>query len=125
MKPNKCRNKKVTIDGIVFDSLKEANRWKELTLLERAGQIQNLKRQVEYLLIPAQFGMVIDKNGKHKRVCLERAVNYVADFTYNIGEEFIVEDVKGYRNPSSAVYAKFIIKRKLMLHLYGIRIRET
>lgn len=53
-KKSKYGSRKVTKDGIVFDSVREYNRWTELKLLERAGQIQNLERQVKYVLIPAQ-----------------------------------------------------------------------
>lgn len=50
----KYRNKKVEVDGILFDSKKEANRYMELKLLEKAGEITDLKRQVRYELIPRQ-----------------------------------------------------------------------
>lgn len=118
-KPSKYHSKKITVEGQTFDSKKEYLRFKELELLERAGKIQNLKRQVEYMLIPSQFGMVTDENGKRKRVCLERACNYRADFTYTEDGQFVVEDTKGFRTP------EYILKRKLMLQLFNIRIRET
>lgn len=114
-KVNKYRNKKVVVDNIEFDSVKEAVRYKELCLLERAGVIEKLQRQVKYELIPSQR---ID--GK----VVERACNYIADFVYRKDGELVVEDVKGYRDPKSAGYAKFVIKRKMMLYLYGIRIKE-
>lgn len=122
-KQSKYRNRKVIYKGMVFDSEKERDRFIELSLLERAGKIQNLKRQVDYLIIPAQFDMVTDENGKRKRVCIEKSCSYVADFTYNIGEEFVVEDVKGYKR--GAAYDLFVIKRKLMLKNFGIRIKEV
>jgi hypothetical protein len=118
-KPSKYHNRKVIVDGMVFDSRKEYLRFKELQLLEKAGKIKHLKRQVEYLLIPAQFGMVVDESGKRKRVCLERACHYYADFTYIEDGQLIVEDTKGFRTPD------YKIKRKLMLQLFNIRIRET
>lgn len=90
-------------------SAKERARAAELRLLERAGKIQNLSEQVHFELIPAQEG--------------ERAVFYIADFTYWENGKFIVEDVKGYRKGSA--YALFVIKRKLMLYRYGHKIRET
>ena len=108
-KVNKYRNKKVVVDNIEFDSAKEAARYKELCLLERAGKIEKLERQVKYLLIPSQK---ID--GK----VVERACHYIADFVYKANGETVVEDTKGFRT------ADYIIKRKLMLHLYGIRIKE-
>ena len=102
--------KKVTVNGITFDSKKEANRYRELVLLERAGLIQNLQRQVKYELIPSQR---ID--GK----VVERACHYVADFFYTENGKRIVEDAKGYKTP------EYKIKKKLMLWVHGILIRET
>lgn len=107
---SKYNNKRImTEDGQSFDSRKEANRWWQLKLMERAGLISNLKRQVKRELIPAQY---ID--GK----CVERAVTYTSDFEYDQGVRHIVEDVKGMRTD------KYIIKRKLMLYIHGIRITE-
>lgn len=80
-----------------------------MLLLERAGAIQNLQRQVKYQLIPSQriAGKVV-----------ERACSYVADFVYDRDGETVVEDTKGVKTP------EYIIKRKLMLWVHGIRIRE-
>ena len=125
MKPNKYHSKKITVEGQTFDSKKEYLKFKELELLERAGKIQNLKRQVEYLLIPAQFGMMPDpKTGRMKRVCLERACTYKADFTYNdeSGKLHVV-DVKGYKG--GGAYSIFKIKKKLMLQSFGILVEEV
>lgn len=108
---NKYLNIPVKVNGQKFDSRKEANRYKELTLLERGGKIHGLKRQVRYLLIPTQY----DEDGK----CLERSCNYVADFVYFENGQLVVEDTKGIKTD---VYR---IKKKLMLSVYGIRIRET
>lgn len=124
----KYKNHVVTIEGITFDSMKEGNRYRELKLLERAGKITGLQLQVKYILIPSQFGRVPDaqRSGGTKRVCLEREVSYYADFVYKDADgQLVVEDVKGYRDPASAAYAKFVIKRKLMLERYGIRIIEV
>ena len=107
---SKYRNRKVTVDGITFDSVKEANRWAELKLLERAGQIFNLQRQVPYVLIPKQS---ID--GK----VVERPCVYKADFVYEENGKDVVEDVKGIKTK------EYAIKRKLMLRLYGIQIKEV
>lgn len=102
---NKYYNiKTTTSDGITHDSRKEANRWCELKLLERAGKIRLLQRQVKFELIPKQEG--------------EREVVYVADFTYIEDDKFVVEDVKGKRTK------EYIIKRKLMLWVHGIKIKE-
>lgn len=118
---NKYRNKKITIDGITFDSKKEANRWYELCLLERAGQIQHLERQKEFELIPTQREILpgVDKNGNPKvgRV-IERPCKYKADFVYIEDGKMVVEDTKGVRT------SDYIMKRKLMLFRHGIRIRE-
>ncbi|MEE1050200.1 MAG: DUF1064 domain-containing protein [Clostridia bacterium] len=106
-KNNKYSNTKITIDGVTYDSKKEARRHRELLLLERAGKITNLERQVKFELIPKQDG--------------ERACTYVADFVYtnvDTGER-VVEDTKGFK---TEVYR---IKKKLMLWVHKIRIIET
>ena len=130
----KYGNKKITVDGMKFDSQKEYHRYCELKLLERAGQIKDLELQKEFMLIPAQYETVETdeyykigaKKGqpKTKEVCIEQSVVYKADFTYTENGKIVVEDVKGYRDPSSAGYAKFVIKRKMMLWIHGIRIKE-
>lgn len=122
---NKYRNRKVrTSDGILHASQREADRWIELNLLQRAGKIINLKRQVKYILIPAQRepSTVVGKNGKLKKgKLLERECYYKADFEYQVKEtgELVVEDAKGCRTKD------YIIKRKLMLSVYDIRIKEV
>ena len=117
MRKNKYNARKVKVDGIVFASQKEADRWRELKLLERAGKITELRRQVPFLLIPTQreFCSEIDKKGK----VLERKCSYYADFVYMQNGKQIVEDAKGKRTD------EYVIKRKLMLFLQGIRIREV
>ncbi len=125
----KYHNRKITVGGMTFDSKKEAARFQELYFMQKAGTITDLKRQVKFVLIPAQreFTNEIDKKGNFKKgKLLERECAYFADFVYtdNSGH-VVVEDVKGYRDPNSAGYAKFVIKRKLMLHIYGIRIQEV
>lgn len=124
---NKYHSKKTRLsDGTVFDSRKEARRWQQLRLLESRGEIQDLKRQVEYELIPNQYEIVerySDKTGKRlkdeKRLA-ERRVCYVADFVYTKDGEIVVEDTK-----SPVTRTKdYIIKRKLMRHIHGIVIRE-
>lgn len=107
---SKYNSKKTVVDGQKFDSKKEARRYQELLLLEKAGEIKNLSRQVKFVLIPSQR----DENGK----VVERECSYKADFTYEEGIKRVVEDVKGYRTK------EYIIKRKLLLYQYGIRIRE-
>lgn len=118
---NKYGAKKTIIDGIEFDSKKEAWRYNELKLMESVGEISNLKLQREFVLIPNQYAMV---DGKRK--CIERGIKYIADFVYRTKDgKWVVEDVKGYRDPKSAGYAKFVLKRKLMLYIHGIRIKEV
>ena len=120
------------MDGITFDSAKEARRYWELKMMERAGRISDLQRQVAYVLIPTQRaeGTEIYKRGPNKGQrkpgeVLEKECRYVADFVYTMDGKTVVEDVKGYRDPASAAYAKFVIKRKLMLERYGIQIQEV
>lgn len=130
MAKNKYGARKITRDGMVFDSLKEYRRWLELSLLERAGTITDLQRQVEFELIPAQYETFerYGKNGKRLKdgqICVEKAVKYIADFVYQQDGKTVVEDVKGYRDPSSAGYAKFVLKRKMMLYFHGIKIKEV
>lgn len=107
MMRNKYGARKVTApDGQVFDSVKEYHRWCDLRLLERAGRISDLKRQVSYELIPKQDG--------------ERACTYAADFVYKDADgKTVVEDTKGYRTEV------FRLKKKLMLWVHGIKIKET
>lgn len=108
---NKYRSRKIQKDGLTFDSQKEYRRYNELVLLERAGQIRKLERQVKFELIPSQR-----INGK----VVERACHYIADFTYYDSENnYIVEDTKGFRTKD------YIIKRKLMLRVFGIYIKEV
>lgn len=107
---SKYHNKKVTLDGITFDSRKEAKRYQELRLLERAGAISDLQRQVAFILIPSQ-----KVDGK----VVERPVKYLADFVYTEDGEMVVEDTKGFKT------ADYIIKRKLMLYVHGVQIREV
>ena len=93
---NKYFAKAIKADGEVFDSKKEYLRYKELELLERAGEITELRRQVRYLLIPSQFDMVTDEHGRRKRICVERECNYIADFVYRDKRgNLVVEDCKG------------------------------
>ena len=107
---NKYGNRKVIHDGIEFDSVKEAHRYCELKLMQRAGVISDLQLQVPFELIPTQR---ID--GK----LAEKAVNYVADFVYQQNGAQVVEDTKGVRTK------EYIVKRKMMLWVHGIRIREV
>ena len=112
---NKYNARKDVVDGMTFDSQKEAARWRELVLLQRLGKITGLQRQVTFELIPKQKA-----GGKTERAC-----RYVADFVYYPSGEAVpvVEDVKGCRK--GAAYAVYTIKRKLFLQKYGITITEV
>lgn len=98
--------------------MKEARRWYELRLMEKSGAVEDLRRQVKYVLIPSQYEHS-DQTGRKKGKLLERECSYIADFVYTQNGKQIVEDTKGFRT------AEYKIKRKLMLYVYGIRIYET
>ena len=97
------------MNGIRFDSVKEARRYVDLNLLQRAGQIQDLQIQVPFILIPKQ------KDSKGRVI---REVKYIADFVYIEKGRKIVEDVKGYRTK------EYQIKKKLMKYFHNIEIKE-
>ena len=131
MKKSKYLSQKITRDGLTFDSLKEYRRFCDLRLLEKSGAITDLKRQVPFELIPAQYEEIPtgefyrrgDRKGqpKFKRVCIEQSVVYNADFTYTENGKTVVEDTK-----SSATKTKdYILKRKMMLYFHGIKIKEN
>lgn len=124
---NKYHAEKVTVNGITFDSKKEARRYLELTALEQAGKIHGLRRQVKYLLIPEQRESCTEryksgpKKGQFKpgRV-LERECAYYADFDYYTEDgTHVVEDAKGVR---TEVYR---LKKKMLLYTHKIRISEV
>lgn len=124
MKMNKYQAIKTIVNGIEFDSRKEARRYQELLLLQRTGVIQDLKTQVKYILIPAQYETFerYGKNGqrlKDGQRLLEKECSYIADFVYTENDKEIVEDAKGVRTKD------YIIKRKLMLKEHNIRIKEV
>lgn len=126
----KYKNTIITIGSKVFDSKKESKRWQELCLLQRAGQITDLQRQVKFVLIPTQyekFPRYSKKTGKRLKDgirTLEQECSYVADHVYkDINGKLHVEDVKGYKG--GGAYAVFSIKRKLMLYVHGIVVEEV
>ena len=120
--------KTITSDGEAFDSIKEANRWCELLFLQRAGEITELRRQIPYELVPDQYECYPrrSKTGrplKDGKKLVERKIVYVADFVYTDKKgETIVEDVKGCKQ--GAGYEVFVIKRKLMRAVHGIKVIE-
>lgn len=120
----KYHNHKVTRDGITFDSTKERNRYDELILMQKAGMIHGLELQKKFVLIPAQRepDTIGVRGGKHKGKVIERETVYIADFTYYTKDgELVVEDVK---SPATKT-PQYLIKRKLMLYVHGIRVKEV
>ena len=117
----KYHSEKIAIGGQEFDSKKEAKRGTELWYLQRAGEISDLKRQVKFVLIPAQRepDRIGVRGGTIRGKVLEREVAYYADFVYQENGETVVEDAKGMRTKD------YIIKRKLMLWVHGIKVREV
>jgi len=105
MSPPKYGNRRVCTEEGWFDSQRELRRWGELKLLQVAGQITNLRRQVPFELIPKMAG--------------QRATYFVADFVYEEKGKTVVEDSKGYRN------RLYMLKRKLMMFRHGVEVLET
>ena len=105
-KPSKFLNRKVTVDGLSFDSQKEARRWGELSLLQRAGQISDLSRQVRLPL----------------RVNDQLICTFVPDFTYFENGRQVIEDTK---SPITRKHPVYRIKVKLLKALTGAEVRET
>ena len=117
---SKYGSKRITKDGITFDSLKEYRRWVDLSLLEKAGKVTDLQRQVKFVLIPAQYepDTIGARGGVKRGKLIEREVSYVADFVYTENGKRIVEDTKGFKTKD------YIIKRKMMLYFHGVKINE-
>jgi hypothetical protein len=101
--PSKFRSKRTEVDGVAFDSKREAGRWVELRLLERAGRISGLRRQVRFPLTV---------NG-------QLVATYVADFVFEENGETVVEDAKG------VCTRDYLLKRKLMKAVHGVEVREV
>lgn len=108
----KYGNRTVRTDAGKFDSVREAHRWYELQLMENAGEITDLKRQVPFELIPNQLG----EDGMVR----ERKLVYIADFTYTDKDgKFVVEDSKGFKTDT------YRIKKKLLLFFRGLEVKEV
>ena len=107
---NKYHNTKVEINGIKFDSIKEGERYHELYLLQKAGEISDLRLQEEFIL---QNAYRSPETGEKKR-----AIKYLADFTYEVNGERIIEDAKGVKTPV------YLLKKKMM-ESAGNTIREV
>ena len=118
---NKYGAKKIQVDGMTFDSKAEYKRWCELKLMERAGEIIDLKRQVPFTICES---WKIDGITSRER-------KYIADFVYyekyyaddkTIMWKQVVEDVKGYTK--GAAYNMFSLKKALMGKFYGVVVKE-
>ena len=112
---NKYHSNKAYAGGYVFDSRKEARRYNELKWLEQIGDISDLRRQVKFVLIPAQR----EQDTKGARGGIKKG-KIIADFVYKDKDgNYVVEDTKGFKTP------EYILKRKMMLYFHGIKIKEV
>ena len=122
-KNSKYGAKKVYYNGERFDSKKELNRYKELLMIQKAGRIFGLDRQVKFELTPTVRGpeRISPRGGRKPGKVILDAASYVADFTYYRSDtgEFVVEDCKGFKTPD------YILKKKFLYYLRGILIYET
>ena len=114
LKGRKYRNQKVVIDGITFDSKREAGRYQELQALAARNLIEDLRHQVPFELAPGV------RFSDEKRA--KPALRYVADFAYRLDGRLVVEDVKSAITAKAAAYR---IKRHLMLAVHGIEVQEV
>lgn len=123
----KYGNTKTTFRGMEYDSKRERDRHIFLLNAEREGTISDIRRQVTFHLLPTQYETVekqLKTKTKQVKVCVERAVDYIADFTYMKDGKLVVEDVKAAA--SSRVLDKtYVLKRKMMLYFHGIKIKEV
>lgn len=106
----KYGNRKVSVNGYKFDSMREAQRYTELLLLQRAKEISDLRLQVPFELVPKQ---------KDSRGRVIREIRYIADFVYTENGKTVVEDAKGYKTK------EYELKKKLMKYFHNIEIKET
>ena len=112
-KQSKYRNRKVTVDGVTFDSAGEQRRYADLCMLQAEGRIADLKQGVTFILAPA-----CDLGGKSKKP----ALRYRADFTYMEDGVLVVED---FKSPATLANPVYRIKKHLMMTVHGILIRES
>lgn len=106
---NKYNAKKATVDGIEFDSAKEAKRYAKLRYMEEACEIQDLRLQVPFEILPS-----FECDGVKYR-----GMSYIADFVYYRDGRQVVEDCKGFKTP------EYKMKKKLMAYLNHINIEES
>lgn len=122
---SKYRNKKVKVEGMVFDSKREYDRWLVLKEAEAKGLITGLQRQVKFVLIPAvteDYVVHLKTKDKIKTRTLQLAITYTADACYYKNGEYVVEDCK---ISPKVKPDKYILKNKMMFALKGIRIKEV
>jgi hypothetical protein len=111
----KYHSRKVRLDGLDFDSQAEAERWAELRLLERAGEIESLQPHPRWVLQPA----FTRPDGRR-----ERAITYEADFSYLENGQLVVEDVKpAWQGRKDGAWRVFRLKAKLLLYVHGIDVQ--
>ena len=106
---SKYHARKTTIDGIQFDSAKEAKRYTKLRDMEMAGEIQGLRLQVPFEILPS-----FECDGVKYR-----GMKYIADFVYYRDGKQVVEDTKGWKT------AEYRMKKKLMAYMNHINIEES
>ena len=109
--PRKYLNKTAVVDGIKFDSKREARRYGQLKLLARTGQITDLRLQVPFILAPSV------KYAKATRA--KPALKYTADFVYTADGRQVVEDAKGVKTEA------YVVRKHLMMSVHGIEIQEV
>ena len=106
---SKYHARKTTIDGIQFDSAKEAKRYTKLRDMQEAGEIQGLRLQVPFEILPS-----FECDGVKYR-----GMKYVADFVYYRDGKVVVEDCKGFKT------AEYKLKKKLMAYINHVNIKES
>lgn len=122
---NKYHAVKTTVDGITFDSKHEADRYIILRDKQKRGEISDLRLQVPFLLLPAQYktvSRISKKTGKplpERQKLVERECNYIADFVYVQDGETVVEDAKGRKT------REYRLKKKMLFYFHGKEIKET
>ena len=108
-----------------YDSKRERDRHIFLLNAEREGTISDIRRQVTFHLLPAQYETVekqLKTKTKEVKICVERAVDYIADFTYMKDGKLVVEDTKIAKK---LLPPEYVLKRKMMLYFHGIKIKEV
>lgn len=121
----KYGNTKTTFRGMEYDSKRERDRHIFLLNAEREGTISDIRRQVTFHLLPAQYETVekqLKTKTKEVKICVERAVDYIADFTYMKDGKLVVEDTKIAKK---LLPPEYVLKRKMMLYFHGIKIKEV